>query len=148
MRAFLGKDLETLNTELIKNNIVDKESILEMFHDVFLLRSYKTNWYNLSGDTNNLEQLCSKLGMYEEYELLYRLLSGEVHAMDIMKRWHLKPGAVSLIKFVNNDGIHVSLVTSYLLNSLRELYSFYNLKNELSNFNTLLAINFRIDKKN
>jgi hypothetical protein len=42
------------------------------------------NWYSFFGGPRNVEQLATKVGMTEWYELLYRQWSGVVHATDLL----------------------------------------------------------------
>ncbi|UTR11059.1 DUF5677 domain-containing protein [Evansella sp. LMS18] len=128
---------------------VEVQKLKRDFEDVFRLREVKHAWYNLDGKTSTLEQLCNKknIDMHAEYELMYRLLSKEVHAKDALSRWRFKENEVSVVIANKQDfDMHISLANTFLIETLDSLYSFYNMDRELKKFRTLLALTANYSK--
>ena len=145
IRSFLGRSLEGLQNDF-NGRVPDKLNLEKRFEDVLVKRKEKDNWYNLDGSTRTFEQLCRKLDQTAYYDLLYRILSNEVHATDALKRWVFEPGKLTLLNQNQDNMLHINVASTVLLDSLRDLYDFYNLRNQLKNFNALIAINTRLKK--
>ncbi|WP_042142807.1 DUF5677 domain-containing protein [Paucisalibacillus sp. EB02] len=147
IRELLGKGIDDIKKATNFGATEEKlKDLKEQFSDVFERRRENQKWYNLDGKTKNFEQLCIKLDMFAEYELAYRILSNEVHSMDIMKRWHFEKNQVFVLEGYKNNDMNVSIVSKLLLEALNELYNLYGLNKELIRFKTILAINYRLSK--
>jgi hypothetical protein len=70
----------------------------------------------------DFEQLCRKLNLYEEYELVFRILSSEVHSMDVLKRWHFEPNKIYIFDIYINNDMNISIVKYFLLDAINDLY--------------------------
>ncbi|WP_245829250.1 DUF5677 domain-containing protein [Salipaludibacillus agaradhaerens] len=134
------EDAEDIDTEIIK--------VKEDFSDVFKHRNEKQVWYNLDGKTANFEQLCNKKGidMSAEYDLIYRSLSKEVHAKDVLNRWRFEKEQFSILEQPTDPRMHISMSNTFLLNTIDRLYPFYGLKSKLRKFRTFLGINYKLSK--
>ena len=147
LRELLNTSIERVNKDIGFNSEEKLKRISNIYTEVFEKRRKNQKWYNLDSKTQNLEQLCNKLDLFAEYNLVYRLLSAEVHASDVMKRWKFEPNQVSVFEAIDNKDMNIKMINLFLLDATRELYSFYGLKKELRNFNTLLSINYNYSKK-
>ncbi|WP_163581136.1 DUF5677 domain-containing protein [Gracilibacillus saliphilus] len=150
IRAFLPKlDVEKMK-QIAKYGTPEHEieKLKKEFSDVLEKRQLKHNWYDIYGNTKNIEQLCFKLEMHAEYELIYTSLSKEVHSMDIMKRWRIEGQNAYLLNTTESDQFNSQVVSMFLLETIRNLYEFYNLRDDLKKFNTLIKINYQISNKN
>lgn len=146
IRKLLGKRIEEIKRD-IKFEAEEKLNKVQLqFSDVFEKRGKNQNWYNLDSKTKNFEQLCRKLDLFAEYELVYRILSSEVHSMDVMKRWRFEPNQVYVLEGFTNSEMNISTVKKFLLEAINDLYTFYGLMKELKDFNVLLSLNYRLSK--
>lgn len=146
IRKLLGKRIEEIKRDI---NFEAEEKLNKIqlhFSDVFEKRGKNQNWYNLDNKTKNFEQLCRKLDLFSEYELVYRILSSEVHSMDVMKRWRFEPNQVYVLDGYTNSDMNISTVKMFLLEAINDLYTFYGLKKELKELNVLLSLNYRLSR--
>ncbi|UOQ47765.1 DUF5677 domain-containing protein [Gracilibacillus caseinilyticus] len=128
-------------------NILNEDDLKEKYPDVFNKRFINQKWYNIDGKTKNFEQLCKKQGLQAEYEIMYKLLSNEVHSMDALKRWEFEENQVHMVYSNKGLTMHIHMVGLFLLETIRRLYEFYGLKEDLNTFNTLIRVNYLISKK-
>ncbi|WP_213810248.1 DUF5677 domain-containing protein [Jeotgalicoccus sp. WY2] len=147
LRELLNTNIERLNKDIGFNSEEKLKRINNLYTEVFEKRKNNQKWYNLDSKTKNLEQLCNKLDLFAEYNLVYRLLSAEVHASDVLKRWKFEPGQVSVFEAIDNKEMNIKITNLFLLDVIQELYSLYGLNKELRKFNTLLSINYNYSKK-
>lgn len=149
IRKLIGITLEEIQHDTKKLGDPEKyfEKLKKDYQDVLKLRRVNTTWYNLDGKTKNIEQLCKKINKEVEYEVFYRILSQEVHSLDVLKRWEFEKDQVSLITNYQNKDMVVNSVGVFLLEIIRDIYDFYGLKKDLNNFNTNLRISYNLMKK-
>ncbi|MBU5214936.1 DUF5677 domain-containing protein [Heyndrickxia oleronia] len=147
IRNKIGTSISDLKKLVDFENPDDRiQDIKDRYSDVFNLRKENQNWYNLDGKTKNFEQLCIKNNLIAEYELAYRILSKEVHAMDIFKRFDIYENLVHLLEDSKDTKMLIAIVSKFLLDTIESLYQFYNLRDELKKFKTLLKLNYRYMK--
>lgn len=146
------RDLMATDLEIIKavNGVDVNEKMKELksdFKDVFQLRGEGHEWYNFKNNTRNFFELCKKFDMEPEYHILYRRFSDEVHAQDVTKRIKVIEGKVTVLSHTESSDLHLSLSNIFLTDSIRNIYSFYELKKPLRQFNVLVKINYGLKFK-
>lgn len=147
IRALMKRSEKEIREELELFNIEEELiKLRESYADVLMKRKDKDSWYNLDGKTKNFEQLCIKLDMVAEYELLYRLLSKEVHSLNVTDMFVVKEGSVLVKNSNDNQGLQIVLVNTLLLDGIEQIYNYYGLKEELKKFYTLLKVNYKYMK--
>ncbi|MFD1447955.1 DUF5677 domain-containing protein [Oceanobacillus profundus] len=119
----------------------------ELFSNVYQMRKPNHKWYNLDGKTNNLEALCHRLEMDEYYNLIYRIFSKEVHSKNVMKLYQIEQEHLVGLGITVDEKLHDSIISFYLLNSIRDVYKEYGMKKELREFNAIVSINYRYKRK-
>lgn len=155
IREFIGIGIED-----IKNIIEDEDKFLNMhteyFQDVLKYRNEKNKWYDLDGKTTSIEQLCIKLDKQSEYELVYRLLSKEVHSNDVLNIFNIEeednkinskdPLARVDIKNKKNEiDLPVNICSIYLMDAVNLICDYYNLKDQKRKFSVILGINRKLN---
>ena len=147
LRELLGRQLEDIERDMNIIKAIKKVSDLKnKYSNILNRRNEKQAWYNLDGKTRNFEQLCRKMNLYAEYELVYRILSNEVHSTNILDRWCFESNEVQVYTDNKDIRLNKSLIKMFLLEGVRELYEFYGLKKELNKFNIMLSINYKLSK--
>ncbi|WP_368502743.1 DUF5677 domain-containing protein (plasmid) [Alkalihalophilus sp. As8PL] len=148
IRRLLGRTTQQILTEFGES---DPKILLQQleneFSDVFSLRQSKHNWYNLDGKTGNFEQLCNRLELGAEYELLYRQLSSEVHSMDVMKRIQYDTDQVTILTGNSQIDMNTAFVSSLLRESVVGILEFYGHKEHAKKFITLMNLSYQFMKK-
>ncbi|MFG6115561.1 DUF5677 domain-containing protein [Halobacillus sp. MO56] len=148
IREWLDIDRDKFLNESPINELSEElEQLKKRYADVFELRNENQEWYNLDGKTRNFQQLCIKLGMQADYEIYYRLMSSEVHALDVMNRWKFDPNEISILENFKDTNMHINMATTLLLNTIDAAYTFYGLKARLKTFRTLLSVNYGLEKR-
>lgn len=123
------------------------EHIRNTYSDVFNLRSENHAWYNLDGKTKNFQQLCNKLDKQADYEVFYRLMSSEVHSLDVLGRWNFEKDGIYVLENFKETSMHINMATSLLLNTIDKAYSFYGLNDRLKKFRALISVNYGLQKR-
>lgn len=131
----------------IDENSIKKESGIdegyfdkELFSKIYQMRKPNHKWYNLDGKTNTLEALCHRLEMDEYYNLIYRIFSKEVRSKNVMKLFQIEQENLVGLGITVDEKLHDSIISFYLLNSIRDVYKEYGMKKELTEFNTIVSI--------
>ncbi|WP_256816550.1 DUF5677 domain-containing protein [Cytobacillus sp. Bac17] len=130
---------EKLKAEKMDENY--KTKIYETYRKEFGMQRPNQKWYNVDGKTKNLKLLCEKLGLTVEYSLIYSILSIETHGKDAIRNFSIEENRVDLINMVKSKELYLSMSAMCTLESVRLIYSYYDLKRLLKSFNTLVAIN-------
>lgn len=147
IRSLIGKQLKDIKRDLNFEGDEQSNKIQSQFSDVYDKRNVKQKWYNLDNKTKNLEQLCRKLDMFPEYELVYRMLSSEVHSSDVLKRLRFESNQIYVqCGFTTDSDMNIAIVKMFLLEAITDLYTFSNLKKELKTFNLLVTLSHRLSK--
>jgi Family of unknown function (DUF5677) len=76
----------------------------EEYKRLIALKERNPSWYRLFDGPKNLEELASKVGMVEWYEVLYRQWSGIVHATDLLSGKIKTTGGKTLIQKMRYPG--------------------------------------------
>lgn len=144
LRSFLGKtkeEIENENTKALDEQ--ERQRITTQYLSLLGATKTKTNWFDFDGKTTSFEILCGKMNMMKEYELLYRIFSKDVHSNRALSRIKAADNEIQIGNFDVDPKLHISLVSLFLMESSRSVFTYYNLKNELRAFNTMLAINHK-----
>lgn len=146
LRNLLNKNIKDIQED--KKKFGDpaeiKKDLLENYSDVFEKRKERDNWYNLDGRSNNLHDLCvNKLDKEAEYELIYRVLSSEIHAQGVLTNWEFKKNEAKLKTSSNNYDMVINTIGLFFLEIIRRIYDFYGFTKELKDINTNLRINYK-----
>ncbi|MFE4428818.1 DUF5677 domain-containing protein [Peribacillus butanolivorans] len=148
IRKYLSLTVEDLNKqfpELTDRSKIDE--VEENFINSLNHKNIKAKWYNHNGKIGNFEILCNHLDLQRDYFLLYRTFSSEVHALEAMKYFKLERGTLEVYKKKVDIETNVNIASNLLLEIIREVYSYYNLKGDLKRFNNLMAINMKYIKR-
>lgn len=144
MRQFIGIDKDTITKHFNKG--IDEEykanTINGYLKEIGMHRK-EQKWYNLYGKTKTFKDLCTKLDMSVEYELLYSTLSLETHAKDAIRNFLFAENRVDLINVMKNEELYVSLSSLYLMNSIKLIYAHYGLNRRIKKFNTMIAVKYQ-----
>lgn len=143
IRSLMSTDLQSLKTRIGIGPDEKLEQLKTEYKDVFKLRSEGAEWYNLEGKARNFFELCKYFDMEPEYHILYRRFSDEVHAQDVMKRIKVFDGELVVLSHTYGSDMQLSLANLFLVESIRNIYTFYGLKNPLRQFNALMKINYQ-----
>ncbi|TYS58089.1 hypothetical protein FZC74_13930 [Sutcliffiella horikoshii] len=147
LRSFLNVNKEDLKRQFSENFNVEKvREIEEKYISEIGMRRVEQKWYNFDGNTKTFKKLCSNLNFSMEYELIYSILSTETHGKDAISNFSFKENRVDILKKFKNEELHLSLCELYLLDSIRLIYKYYGLKQDLNNFNLLLGLNYKYRK--
>ncbi|GAM13417.1 MULTISPECIES: DUF5677 domain-containing protein [Mesobacillus] len=120
------------------------EDIETGFIDSLNHKDKNQKWYNVTGKINNFRALCKYLGYEKEYILLYQTFSSEVHALEATNYFKFDHGIVEVYRKGGEINTHVMVISNFLIEIIREMYSYYELKNEVSKFNNKIAINYKL----
>lgn len=115
----------------------------EKYKNLYKPSEMKKKWYNFNGKTNNFEQLCKSIKKEEEYHLIYRFFSKDVHSSRALSRVRAKENEIQIGIFDANPSLHINLSTSFLLESGKAVLEYYNLKKALTLFKSNIRINYR-----
>lgn len=99
-------------------------------------------WYNFDNKTNNFEQLCNKMGDSAMYNILYRLFSRETHSAKVNDMFSYEKNMVTLNPPYISDEMTESAICLFLIESIRKVYKYYELKDSLITFNFNLKIKY------
>jgi Family of unknown function (DUF5677) len=144
MRKFISVSKNKLSSDLSdKMDQVYQNEIKNIYLNDIGMKRVEQKWYNLDNKTNNFKKLCSSLGLSEKYELIYSMLSSEIHAKDAIRNFLFEENKVGIVNKVKEFDLYSSLSGLYLLESVKLVYQYYGLKKELKNFNILVALNYR-----
>ncbi|MFZ3591690.1 DUF5677 domain-containing protein [Bacillus sp. DJP31] len=147
IRSLLATDLQDLKTRIGIEPDEKLEQLKSNYEDVFNLRSEGAEWYNLEDKSRNFFELCKYFDMEPEYHILYRRFSDEVHAQDVMKRIKVFDGELFVLSNTYSSDMQLSLANFFLVESIRNIYTFYGLKKPLRQFNALIKINYKFKIK-
>lgn len=144
LREFLGKTKEEVETENSKAlDEQERQRITDQYLSLLNATKTKTNWFDFDGKTTSFEILCGKMNMMKEYELLYRIFSKDVHSNRALSRIKAAENEIHIGNFDVDPTLHISLVSLFLMESSRSVFTYYNLKKELRAFNAMLAVNHK-----
>ncbi|MBU8773173.1 DUF5677 domain-containing protein [Cytobacillus oceanisediminis] len=147
VRGFLGKTLEDINSIDPKMSEKDyRNGLVQDYLTPLNLKDRKSKWYNFNGEINNFRELCKYLKMEKDYVLVYQILSQEVHSQQADKFFKFEKNLIRVNKKNDGSHLHIPLVNSYLIDVIRMIYTYYGLKSELKKFNTLMKINYTINR--
>lgn len=144
LRGYLGQSVDKIkeaNRDALSFEY--RERITSHYLNLLNTESDKTVWYNDDGKSRNIEQLCIKLNMRKEYELIYRIFSKDVHSNKALSRLKLSKNEVQVGNFDIDPTLHTGMSSLFLMESSREVLSYYKLKKQLTTFNTLIKINYQ-----
>ncbi|MEQ6378748.1 DUF5677 domain-containing protein [Bacillaceae bacterium S4-13-56] len=146
LREFLKikkDDVSKLSKEMSETY---KERVIDQYLNELGMKRLEQKWYNLNQNTKTLKKLCEDLDLTVEYELIYSILSTETHAKDAIQRFFFEKNYIRILEVMKNELLYVSMAGLYLIESVRLIYTYYNLKKCLTNFNALIAINDKFRK--
>lgn len=148
LREFVNVELDTLKemytekTDVERRNKIEKEYV-----ESIGMKWLGQNWYNLDGKTKSLKKLCNKLKMEAEYEFIYSTLSKEAHGKDAINWFDFQEFVVSIKKSNNykDNFFHIQVASNYLIESVKEIYKYYGMKDRLKHFQAMLGVHKRIN---
>jgi len=141
IRDFLGQTREDV---LSYNPQVTPEYIKDLhnkYENLFSPKEMKKNWFDFDNKTKNIEQLCIKLEMEVEYNLIYRLFPKDVHSSRALSRLQVSEQKISVGTFEKDSYLHKSLASLFLMEIARAVLTYYDLQNELKLFNMNVRLN-------
>ncbi|PLR72267.1 DUF5677 domain-containing protein [Bacillus sp. UMB0728] len=144
LRKYLNFTIDMLNTKFPK--MADKDFTDELkqnYLNSLNHKDLKQKWYSISKEINNFRALCKYLKYEKEYILLYQSLSSEVHALEAANYFKFDENYVEVYRKEGEIETHVAVVSRFLNDIIKEVYSYYGLKEDLKNFNTRLTINYK-----
>lgn len=145
LREFLGVKKNEITDKFTKGMSESyKEETIRGYIDELGMKRLEQKWYNLDGGTKNLKILCEKMELSVEYNLIYSILSTETHAKDAIRNFLFEENRIDLLNVMKDEKLYVSMGGLYLMKAARLIYMHYGLKKQLKNFNTLLALNYKI----
>lgn len=145
IRELIHVSIEQINQTYQSQTDPDKrERIENRYINNIGMKRLEQKWYNLDGKTNNFKKLCISLGMEAEYEIVYSILSKEVHGKDAVDKLDIQKYFVGVKNSDAKDTeLHIALATIYLIELVRLIYKHYGMKSRLKHFNTMLKLHKR-----
>jgi len=145
IRDFVRVSLEQITqTYQSKTDPSRRERIEKRYINDIGMKRLEQKWYNLDGKTNSFKKLCKSLDLEAEYEIVYSILSKEVHGKDAVDKLEIQKYYVGVKNSDAKDTeLHISLLTLYLIELVRLIYKHYGMTNRLKHFNTMLRLHKR-----
>lgn len=144
LRKYLNLSVDKINEKFPK---LADESIVEVLEQNYLNslnhKDQRQKWYSIKKEINSFRALCGYLGFEKEYVLLYQSFSGEVHALEAANYFEFEEDMVMVQRKEGEIATHVTIVSRFLLEVIKNVYSYYNLKDDLKKFNTSLKLNYK-----
>ncbi|WP_236610228.1 DUF5677 domain-containing protein [Planococcus halocryophilus] len=145
LRESLGMSIDDLkNGDLSVSDEAHRSEVTNDYLNLLNTSSAKTLWYNADGKTGSFEQLCIKQGLRNEYEILYRIFSRDVHSNNALSRLKISNNMVQVGNFNIDPKLNTNMSAIFLVESSRSVMEYYKLKQPLRSFNTMLKINHLI----
>lgn len=145
LREYIGLTNEKIKaTNLSPSDEDYRNKLTNDYLKLLNTASTKTVWFNSDGRTGNFEQLCNKQGLKNEYELVYRIYSRDVHSLKALSRLKLSDNEVQIGNFNVDPSLNTNMSALFLMGSSRSVMEYYGLKKTLNSFNTMLRINHLI----
>lgn len=142
VRSFLNIKRDKFITDFPKFSDLNYKEEIETFNPYD--KKVKTQkWYNFNGRINNLRKLSAYLDIEDQYILLYQIFSGEVHAQESLKYFHFEENYVTVLRKEVDSKTHISIASNFMIETIRSVYSYYGLKEEIKVFNNIIAANYR-----
>lgn len=145
LRKYLSLSIDNLYEKFPKfadNSYL--EDIETDFLDSLNHKDKNQKWYNVTGKINNFRALCKYLEYEKEYILLYQTFSSEVHALEAINYFKFERGFVEVYRKGGEINTHVMVISNFLIEIIREMYTYYKLQNEVIKFNNKIAINYKL----
>lgn len=123
------------------------ENIRKRYKELFFWNdgTKKVNrWYNANGKINNFSDLCKYVDREVEYQLLYGLLSKDVHGKSALNALQIKSDELNIIEIHSDPDLVLSVLGQCLLDSSREVLKYRKLNKELKNYNNKITTKFKI----
>lgn len=143
MRKYIGRSIEEIN--VMYSQIITEDSYKKMqnkYKELYSSKELKKFWYDFDDKTKSFEQLCIKMDMEEKYSLIYRLFSKDVHSNRALSKVKISENEVVVGLFDNDMELQKSLSGLILIEIVRDIFTNYNLKKDLSLFNYNININY------
>lgn len=144
IRGYLGITLEEV---LANNPQINSEYIIrikEKYENLFSPKEMKKTWFDFDNKTKNFEQLCTKMGMEVEYNLIYRIFSKDVHSNRALSRLKFTEKEVSVGVFDKGTLLHRNMASLILVKLGRKVLQYYKLQNDLNLFNANVRVNYKL----
>jgi hypothetical protein len=150
IRDFIGLNNSGDLNRKYEQHGISKEEINQTYLTELGMSRLEQKWYNLYPELKltSFKKLSIYCDMEAQYNVVYRILSREVHGGDALHRFELKSNFVGIKKTKHQDTkLHENIVKLFLLESIRKIYMHYGLKKQLKSFNTLIELNVNYSKK-
>lgn len=143
LREFIDVSLDTLEKMYGDETDADRRNKMgQEYISLIGMQRLEQKWYNLDGKTKTLKALCATLKKETEYDFIYTLLSKEAHGKDAMEWFDLKEFYVAIKKSntYKDNLLHIQVATKYLIESVKAIYNYYNMKEKLKHFETMTGL--------
>lgn len=145
IQKYLNLNKKEIIEKLEKDSYEDyKGRVQNRYIEAVGHENMKRKWFDLDGRTTSFEILCKNNGLEVEYEVIYRLLSKDVHSSRAYSRLKMEEGKVSVL-FANADStMNKSISISFLVDSVKMVLEHYNMKKDLAIFKANLGFTFTL----
>ncbi|PAD67013.1 hypothetical protein CHH83_20820 [Bacillus sp. 7586-K] len=146
IRKFLSID----RTKFLEQNSkhINEQYRRDVEHDYLKalnLKSKKDKWYNYNGKIRSFRDLCKHLNMEKEYVLLYKTFSKEIHSQEALKYFSFEKNMITVLEKQDNSELYTSSVSLFLIETVRAIYTYYDLYKDKREFNNILKLNYQIN---
>lgn len=159
IREFLNISKEDVNTELNKQRKRSgkernyEDYVVELEKEYLNQFDWDTNnklprkWYNGNGKINNFKELCMYIGKEVEYELLYGILSRDVHGNQTFGVLQFEPGRLGITNLTSDRVLIENIISDCIFDISKNILSYYKLETELSEYKKRVRSKYMMYKK-
>lgn len=120
------------------------------FHDQFFWYNGTKKvkrWYDANGKIANLQQLCTYIGKDVEYELLYGVLSRDVHGNSTLDILETKPNFLGINNLSANIELIDNVISDCIFDISKKMFSYYNLNQEFQVYQRNIHMKYIVSRK-